>query len=41
MKWIRESMTQIDLVDGEKKLAYIVYKNFRATFQAIRTQCHD
>ena len=29
MKWIRESMTQIDLVDGEKKLAYIVYKNFR------------
>ena len=29
MKWIRESMTQIDLVDGEKKLAYIAYKNFR------------
>lgn len=29
MKWIRESMTQIDLVDGGKKLAYIVYKNFR------------
>lgn len=29
MKWIRESMTQIDLVDGEKKLAYIVYKSFR------------
>ncbi|RGT37284.1 hypothetical protein [Dorea formicigenerans] len=29
MKWIRESMTQINLVDGEKKLAYIVYKNFR------------
>ena len=23
MKWIRESMTQIDLVDGGKKLAYI------------------
>lgn len=29
MKWIRESMTQIDLVDGGKKLAYIAYKNFR------------
>lgn len=29
MKWIQESMTQIDLVDGEKKLAYIAYKNFR------------
>lgn len=29
MKWIRESMTQIDLVDVEKKLAYIAYKNFR------------
>ena len=29
MKWIRESMTQINLVDGEKKLAYIAYKNFR------------
>lgn len=29
MKWIRESMTQIDLVDEEKKLAYIAYKNFR------------
>ena len=29
MQWIRESMTQIDLVDGEKKLAYIAYKNFR------------
>lgn len=29
MKWVRESMTQIDLVDGEKKLAYIAYKNFR------------
>lgn len=29
MKWIRESMTQIDLVDGGEKLAYIVYKNFR------------
>ena len=26
MKWIRESMTQIDLVDGGKKLAYIVYQ---------------
>lgn len=29
MKWIRESMTQIDLVDGGEKLAYIAYKNFR------------
>lgn len=29
MKWIREGMTQINLVDGDKKLAYIVYKNFR------------
>lgn len=29
MKWIRESMTQIDIVDGGKKLAYIAYKNFR------------
>lgn len=29
MKWIQESMTQIDLIDGEKKLAYIAYKNFR------------
>ena len=29
MKWVRESMTQINLVDGEKKLAYIAYKNFR------------
>ena len=29
MKWIRESMTQINLVEGEKKLAYIAYKNFR------------
>lgn len=29
MKWIWESMTQIDLVEGGKKLAYIVYKNFR------------
>ena len=29
MKWIRESMTQIDLVDGGKKLAYSAYKNFR------------
>ena len=29
MKWIRESMTQINLVEREKKLAYIAYKNFR------------
>lgn len=29
MKWIRESMTQIDLVEGGEKLAYIAYKNFR------------
>ena len=29
MKWIRESMTQIDFVDGGEKLAYIAYKNFR------------
>lgn len=29
MKWIRGSMSKIDLVEGEKKIAYIVYKNYR------------
>lgn len=29
MKWIRGSMSKIDLVEGEKKIAYIVYQNYR------------
>lgn len=29
VKWIRGSMNKIDLVEDEKKIAYIVYQNYK------------